>query len=328
MRFTGRFWMRSILRLAVGVALVAVLARFVDLGEVLARFKQIPPWVFLITSLAWFGTAVAHTLRWQLALQTLDVEIGLPRLLRLVIAGYFVNLFLPSAIGGDVVRVYGTKNETAGVLKSTGIIAIERYCGFLGTFVLAIPALIVTDFGSRHPGLAAAVVLMFVVFVAAFLIAANSRVSHLCQRISRAVGWRRAGKMIADLSASLREFVSRPGLLAAMVFYSVLMKASVAVAIFTLASGLGIKINLGELLVFLPLYNLACTLPISISGLGTREITLAAFFTEMGLPADQATTLALAGLAWIYVASLAAGLVFLLPERSEVESPEERAPRE
>ena len=315
------FLLRSFLRLAVGLALVAGLAWFVDLGEVFARFRRVPPWVFLIAWLTWFGSITAHVLRWRLALQTLGVRIGFARLLRLVVAGYFLSLFLPSAIGGDIIRVYGTKDETEGVLKSTGIIAVERYFGFLGTFVLALPALVVTDFGSYHPKLAAAVVGLFVILVAAFFIAADSRVSSICQRMAGAIGWERVGEMIDRLSGSLREFVSRPRLLATMVFYSVLMKVSVAVQIWVLAKGLDIRIDLGELLVFLPLYNLACTLPFSISGLGTREVALAAFFTEMGLSVDQATTLALLGLAWIYVSYLAAGLVFLLPARRKVESP-------
>jgi len=49
-------------------------------------------------------------------------------------------------------------------------------------------------------------------------------------------------------------------------------------------------------------------------------VTLAAFFTEMGLSAEQATTLALLGLAWIFVSSLAAGLVFFVPGGRRTES--------
>jgi uncharacterized protein (TIRG00374 family) len=308
-------------RLVIGLALVAALAWFVDLDDILARFKQVPFWVFAIAWISWFVSIAAHTLRWRLALQSLSVRVPFGRLLRLTVGSYFFTLFLPSAIGGDVVRVWGTRDDTAGILKSTGIVAVERYCGFLGTFVLALPALLLTDFGGRHPELAAAVVGLFVILVAAIFIAADLRISTLCQRAFSKVGMRRVGETVERLSGSLREFVARPGTLAAMIGYSVIMKTSIAVQIWVFARGLDIAIDLGDLMIFLPLYNLACTLPISISGLGTREVSLVAFFAEMGIPADQGTALALLGLAWLYVSYLAAGLVFLLPERKKGRSP-------
>jgi len=311
----------TLIRLAIGFTLVASLALFVDVGHAFAQIRRVPPWVFLVAWLAWIGTSLAHVMRWRLALRSRGVHVPFARLLRLVVAGYFVNLFLPSAIGGDIVRVYGTKDDTAGVLQSTGVVAVERYCGFLGTFVLALPALLLTDFGARHPELAGAVVGLFVVLVAAFVVPANPRVASSLQRLSVSIGWQGLGNLIERLSLSLREFLRYPGLLAAMVFFSVVMKASIALQIWVLAKGLNIQLDISELMVFLPLYNLACSLPISISGLGTREVTMATFFAGMGVPADQAAILALLGLTWIYMSSLVAGVVFFLPGYRSIFAP-------
>lgn len=308
-----RPWIATIVRLAIGLALIAGLSQFVDFGEAIAQIRLVSPWVFLVAWLAWIGSAFAHVARWRLALDARGVHIGFLRLLRLVISARFVNLFLPSAIGGDIIRVYGTKDSTASILSSTGIVFVERYCGFLGTFVLALPALLLTDFGTRHPELAAAVICLFIVLVSAFLLAAASRVAAAVQRWCTSIGWHRLGDVIGRGSAALRDFVGHPGLLAAMIFYSVLMKASIAIQMWVLALGLDLHLEIFELMIFLPLYNLATTLPISISGLGTREVTTAAFFVAMGVSSAQATTLAFLGLIFIYASSLIAGIAFLLP---------------
>jgi uncharacterized protein (TIRG00374 family) len=314
----GRAWIGVFVRLFVGLALVVVLLSFVDLEGAVDQMKLVSPWFFLVAWLVWIGSAVAHVARWRIALESQGIHVPFLRLLRLVVGAHFVTLFMPSAIGGDIIRVYGTKDSTAGVLRSTGIIFVERYCGFLGTFFLALPALVFTDFGSKHPGLAAAVIALFIVLVAAVVVAATPRVASASRRLCASIGLDRLGDVIERGSLALRGFIGRPSLLAAMLFFSVVMKAGIALQMWILARGLGIHIDIAELMIFLPLYNLATTLPISISGLGTREVTTAAFFVAMGVSPHQATTLALLALIYILGCSLLAGAALLLPGGSSV----------
>ncbi len=322
----GRAWIGVLVRLVVGLTLVVVLLSFVNVGDAIEQIKLVSPWFFLIAWFAWIGSAVAHVARWRLALESQGIHVRFLRLLRLVVGAHFATLFLPSAIGGDIIRIYGTKDSTAGILQSTGIIFVERYCGFLGTFVLALPALVLTDFGSKHPKLAAAVIALFFVLVAALVVAAAPRVASASHRLCASMGWGRLGDVIERGSLALRGFVGRPSLLAAMLFYSVVMKASIALQMWILARGLDIHIDIAELMIFLPLYNLATTLPISISGLGTREVTTAAFFVAVGVPPDQATTLAFLALIFIFGCSLLAGIALLLPGRSTVPADTQASP--
>ena len=62
-------------------------------------------------------------------------------LFNLYLVGYFVNLFMPSYLGGDLVRSWYAGKEI-GQHEALAATILERYTGFVAMIVLAILALL------------------------------------------------------------------------------------------------------------------------------------------------------------------------------------------
>lgn len=298
-------------KLLFGILIIAVLAWSVDLGAVWDLLVRVAAWA-LIASIAAFAVSVLlHTWRWRRVLASRQIELGLWETVRLILCGNFFSLFLPGSLGGDVYRVLGAQKAAASLLQSTGTVLIERYCGFLATFLMALGAMLVTDFARRQPGIALFVLLMFCTFVFLVAMGTSRSLAAAAEALFRRLRFPRAVEYTTRISTALRAFVQSPGLIVELIALSVAMKLCSALVIWFLARGLSLPMRWDELAVFLPIYMVMSALPVSVNGLGVREASLVGFYMQMGLTAEQATSLAFLLLIWVYGTAIPGGLLLL-----------------
>src|SRR5262245_23815158 len=107
------------LKVGVSAGLLYVLFSRNDMAESWAQMRS--------ASIGWIVTALAvnfaiilvATWRWHVLLQAQHVPMPVPRLLNSYLAATFANNFLPSNIGGDVIRI----SDTARPAKSKNLAA-------------------------------------------------------------------------------------------------------------------------------------------------------------------------------------------------------------
>lgn len=120
------------------IALLAYLLSRQGWGEIFDAIRQIPPWqlgiALLLTSLSRFALSV----RWYALLAATDMHISFPQAVRLTFAGLFAANFLPTTVGGDVVRLAGAVQYKLDGAKSTASLIVDRLVGLLG-MLLAVP---------------------------------------------------------------------------------------------------------------------------------------------------------------------------------------------
>ena len=87
---------------------------------------------------------VISAAKWHLFLQKLGTSPGIFYLTQLYLLGYFINAFIPSMIGGDVVRsMYAGKfSSTTKAITAT---ILERYTGFVAMLSLAIISMQISE---------------------------------------------------------------------------------------------------------------------------------------------------------------------------------------
>lgn len=302
-------WKWFLLRLLVGGCLLAFLAYRVELGQVAERLHSLEPEPILGAVAAYLLSLLLHTWRWRLVLASKGSSLGFWSCTRLLVAGNFLNLFLPGNLGGDAYRALGTRGSTAGLLQSTGIVVMERYCGFLATFLMAVAGVATSDFAAREPELTALVSILFGLFLLPVLFAASGSLTRILERSLGRLP--RVASLAVRIVGAVRSFVRSPGLILALTLLSVAMKVCVVAVFRFLADALELEVPWHELLVFLPIHTVVSALPISLNGLGVREANLVAFFTSTGLAAEQAASLAFLHLVWVYASALPGGLLLL-----------------
>lgn len=95
----------GILRWLVPLGLIGFLLSQVDWGEILPLLAQISWTSLLASGLVFLLSQLVIAVRWQYLLRFQDIRLPLMRLMWLVLIGAFASNFLPTTVGGDIVKM-------------------------------------------------------------------------------------------------------------------------------------------------------------------------------------------------------------------------------
>lgn len=96
-------------------------------------------------SLTWLLASVAvgilvnmcSALKWYMLTRAVDMQAGYWRLFSYYLIGQFYNLFLPTSVGGDVVRSYQLGKFSGSQANALASVFVERYTGVLVLLLVA-----------------------------------------------------------------------------------------------------------------------------------------------------------------------------------------------
>ena len=115
----ARARLMAVVRVVVSVTLLAVLLARVDRGALLESVRHASiPWL-AIALVVYFVHILTGAWRWGLLLSTQNVHVPRRELLSSLLVSYFFNNFLPSNIGGDVIRIRDTARRRAASACTT-----------------------------------------------------------------------------------------------------------------------------------------------------------------------------------------------------------------
>jgi len=276
-----------LLKLALTAGLLIFVFRSVDLGDVWSRIVGINPLWLVAAMLLVAAGYVLCGLRWAWVSQGLGIPVSRARKIRLYFLGMFASLFLPSTIGGDVIRgvllAKGEGREGIGMAAAASVI-LDRANGLyalllLLTVCLAMVAVPVAWWWG------------WLALVAGMWIALPI--------LPRLVGW--LPERLAQVkSLPLRE----PGFVrmwwrsmpVSLVFQLMIVQAH-----FFLGMAVGLQMSWPAFAVMVGLVAVVTMLPISLNGFGVREVGYVGFAGYFG--GDTAAAAAMAAL-WVIVLAL------------------------
>jgi hypothetical protein len=245
----------------------------------------------------------ASALRWRILLAARGARIGMARAVRLYFVGYFFNLFLPTAVGGDVARAIGA-GRIAPLPVIAGTILVERIVGF--GCLLAVGALA----SQSGPHLAP---VRPSLWIAAFAYAA-----FLLVLARFPLGWGerpeapRWASALARIAAQVRGTAIPPAALGGAIALSLAWQAALVLANAVLARGLGGVAPLGTLCTLVPVIQAVGMIPLSLGGLGVREAGYEFFFQRAGHDPAAAVALGAAVLGVTLAVALFGGILYLV----------------
>jgi uncharacterized membrane protein YbhN (UPF0104 family) len=293
----------------VGTAVIAfVLVHKVKLHKVLPH-RNVDNTTLLVAALALTLVGVVlSAFRWQRVLATLDVHSRLFHLTRLYLASLFVGNFLPSTVGGDVLRVTRLGAEAGDTAAPFASVVLERMSGWIVLPALTFAGLLLNP-TLRHLGSAtalASVVAVATLFaLGAVLFAAGH--PRLGGRMSGTAGWR---LFTGAIHLGVDRFRRKPQLAFEVIAAGVAYQLSVIVAVFLAGKALDIHVGITAILAFFPAVAILQTLPVTVGGLGVREGALYVFLHPLGVHKEQAIGLGLLYYFCVLIVSLVGAPAF------------------
>src|SRR5262245_21856398 len=124
-------------KISVSLVLLTILFSRIDRTRLWASAQQASI-VWLIAALAiYFVNVLASVWRWKLLLDTQQVDLPPRTLLSSFLVAQFFNNFLPSNIGGDVIRIRDTAKAAKSKTLATTVILVDRVIGLIGLVLVA-----------------------------------------------------------------------------------------------------------------------------------------------------------------------------------------------
>jgi uncharacterized membrane protein YbhN (UPF0104 family) len=252
--------------------------------------------------------------RWGLLLRAQHVTLPFRDLTSSFLVATFFNNFLPSNIGGDVVRVADTARAAGSKTLAATIVLIDRGLGLLAlVLIAAMGASGGKRFGGAETDLDPLVLwagfgLAAMVATPAFLMP-ESFMKLL--RPLRVLHPEWVEERLGRLTNALSKFRDAPGALASCFVGAVAVQAILVGFYAAVARSMQIPIGLPELAVIIPISFIVQMLPVSMNGFGVREATFGFYFVRLGLPLESGLLVSFIGAAVIMLFSLSGGVVYL-----------------
>jgi uncharacterized protein (TIRG00374 family) len=246
--------------------------------------------------------------RWYIFMRVLKLDVSIGLVCRYFFIGLFCNLFLPTSIGGDLVKAIGLSRGVGQKPKVFASVVLDRLSGFAGLVILAAIAYAA---GSRLIDAPSVMIPIAVLSVLSLVIGGmlfNAKVYNFFGALVSRFPRVQKGIMEMHEDVMLMKGKKRSGW--GCVALSCFVQALGAYMAYLIALGLHQDVHLLPFLVFAPIVAAVTFLP-SIGGLGVREIGWVYFLGKIGIAQGIAVGLSLISFFYVIVLGLIGGIVYV-----------------
>ena len=302
------------LKIVVSIVLLTVLFSRIDVARLWSIAGRASLRWFVVALAVYAVNMIASTWRWYLLLRTQQVDVRRRWLFGSFLVASFFNNFLPSNIGGDVIRISDTARATRSRTLAATVVLMDRVIGLIALILVA--AIGATAAGAVHP----AALPIWPMWLWAGLLAGAAASAPA---VLAPVGFTRllqpltvfhpewVGSRIDTLIEVLLRFRARPGTLARCFVTAVFVQVTMVMFYFSVIYALHLSVPLSDIAVIVPISFVTQMLPVSFGGFGVREATFSIYFSRIGQPIESAIAMSLIGQALIILFSLSGAAVYV-----------------
>ncbi len=306
-------------KIVVSLLLLVFLFSRIDAAHIWAGARHASlPWL-AAALVIWTLNIAASTWRWHLLLEAQDVKLPRRKLFGSFLVANFFNNFLPSNIGGDVIRIRDTASAAQSTTLAATVVLVDRGLGLMGLVLISAMG------ASMAVGLHGQGVLpiwpswLWLGFFASAAVAVPAMYSP--EGLGKVLKpltflhpeW--VSKQIAHLTETLSRFRQKPSSLIGCFGGAVVVQALVVAFYLAVVYALHIPVTASDLAVIVPLSIVVQMLPVSLNGFGVREATFSFYFTRVGLPIESAILLSLVAAGITMLHSLSGAAVYITRKR-------------
>lgn len=287
-----------------GIVWISDKQRWENLVEAFGRMNM---WVFAgVVGIFIVSHAIVGS-RWWLLLGTQSIHIGFWAAIRLYFLGWFYNNFMPSSVGGDLIRAWYVTKHTEKRLEAALSVFVDRVIGLFSTLTIAIffyllfmhgqgremsfskPSgflKLISEYRCYIYGGVTGVLSVFVVLLI------NSRGRAVLIKAWSYI-YARGRRVVVKLKDAVVIYCKSPVILLVAYGLTVCMQIMVITGFWFLGRSMGIETSIKYYYVFFTLTWVLGAIPVSIGGAVVVEGSLVVLFTQFA-GIDEPAALAIA----------------------------------
>ena len=298
-------------RVTVGAALLVLIFFKVDVGRVLDGLRSVELPYLGLTFLIFLTGNLVGSLRWNLLLRAKGMTVPIRSLYAYYLVGFFFSTFLPTSVGGDLMRAVELSRRTGRRADAFSSVLVERIIGLMTTSFMACVA--VGLFFREAPK--AGLLVFFVAFSGLLLLSLlmllgrNRPVDRLRSALPR-LAYKGLGERIDRGIESIRSYRKTPFALLAVIPVSLAYQVFFYLGLYVISLALGMEVSIVYFFMFMPAITILATIPVSLNGFGIREWAFVYFFQWVGVPAHQALALSLLFVSMLLLFGVIGGAIY------------------
>ncbi len=303
-----------LLRVSISIILLALLFKLnkIDIRDLANDIRGVNKLLLGAGFAVFFLGYLLGFLRWRMLLLGAGIQISLKKLISSFSGGIFFSIFLPSTIGGDVVRTADLAEHTRKAKEVIATVFLDRLSGYIGLVFVVLPAILLGRDLVRDKVVFSSVTVIVLLLVFILLVLFNSFIYSRITRFLTTPGAERIKEMIKDMHREIHVFRHRRKIIIYNLLLSFLIQIIMPVSIYCIGLSLGVKINFIYFLIFLPIIGAITLLPIAIGGLGLRESLFVVYFAKAGVVKQLALAMSLLSFSFIVIYGAIGGLLYVL----------------
>jgi uncharacterized membrane protein YbhN (UPF0104 family) len=301
-------WLVFLARWAAALLILAALIYFLPFAQLRVALSAIPAKRFAALLAFYLLALCVGILKWHVVINAADSRLPLAISAQCYAGGLFGALFLPSILGGDVVRLsVGISHSPRPVAVITGNV-VDRLLDAAAQLTLVLLGLVFLP-GSLPDALHGAA--RRLLLIAGMLVAAVLIIVIALQRFLPGRSFR-LRRRLAQLRLAQKAVSRRPYRVFFSFLLGVFVQSTFLLVTLLLGVSCGLRLPFYVWLFAWPFSKFAAMLPLTQGGIGVRETALLALLAPFGAPAARVVATGIASEGVIIAGGLLAGLVAFL----------------
>ena len=266
---------------------------------------------YILAAIALFSifnvTLIAY--RMKVVFEGENLKLSLRESVQLTYIGYFFNNFMPTAVGGDVVKAHCATQTNKQRMRSYASVLMDRLIGLYSLLIIAAVALVINWERFSLP-LARNVVFLFLFLgFLLFLVISNKRIAGAAQRFFQKIKMMKLGEKLGSLYGIVHDYRNRMDIIVKGLLMSLVAQSMYFLAMYFFFRSLGTDVGIGNVYLIMPIVIFISMFP-SLGGLGVREGGMVALFGPL-VGKDNAFATSILLLFMLFFVSLIGGAVYL-----------------
>ncbi|HNX91130.1 MAG TPA: lysylphosphatidylglycerol synthase transmembrane domain-containing protein [Candidatus Omnitrophota bacterium] len=271
-----------LIKIFVSFGLLAILLWMMrkDFGGIVSTIATCDMRFVLISIFIFLLNAVVVSYRLQLIFHGEDISVTLMECIQLTFLGYFFNNFMPTAVGGDLVKAYYASRNSASKIKAYASVMMDRVIGLYSFLIVAAVAILIDRGRFDQPVIKVAILSSLLGGVVVFIILMSSRIAKMMERLFMKMSLGNLGAQLDSLYKIVHDYRNRLDIVFKSLLVSIVSQVMYIYTVYLFFLALHCDIELSILYLIMPVVSFVSMIP-SIGGLGVREGAMVAFFTPI-----------------------------------------------
>lgn len=283
-------------------------------SQIMKAFASTKVLVFLLALLFFIFAIFVASERLKLIIKAQQIPVTFNEAVSLTFIGYFFNNFLPTAIGGDLVKAYYLSHKTDNKVGSFASVLIDRLIGLVTMVFMAFIALFFVKEGVVDNTVKYIVYFITLGALLAMIFMTNEKLAKKFSFLLFLV--RPIQEKLKKIYSVVHNYKYQKTLMWKSFAISFVSQILFFMSLGIVALSIGARIPLKDLFIKVPIISMMSLLP-SINGLGLREGSTVALFGPL-IGADRAFAVSILWLLILLCISVIGGIIYGLSPQFKV----------